>query len=48
MFPKFSLTPQTTYQKKIVKNPCILLAIMYINHRNVEDNMSDAYADVGT
>ena len=26
----------------------ILLAIMYINHRNVEDSMSDAYADVGT
>ena len=48
MFPKFSLTPQTTYQKKIVKNPCILLAIMYINHRNVEDSMSDTYADVGT
>ena len=26
----------------------LLLAIMYINHRNVEDSMSDTYADVGT
>ena len=38
----------TTYQKKIVKNSCILLAIIYIKQRNVEDSMLDTYADVGT
>ena len=48
MFPKISLTPQTTYQKKIIKNSCNSLSIMYINHRNVEGSVSEAYADEGT